>query len=222
MTFTSTSATAWDLDGTSGDGFLDAFGGDLIFDTGGLRDEFDGSILVGPGHQLRIDAAWTERGDVQLEGGATAAELAQVTGGAITVSGGTISADGISLIDAVVEYTGGVAVTLTDADTELRLGNAISDQVTFSGTSSFAGPGQLILNGDTTVTGTVDISVDTFDFDGTALSDTTISSTGVMNITSDNINDPYSGFLTINGGVLNVDTTNAWIMEGTLDHDRLG
>ncbi len=235
MTLISTSSAPWDLDGTSGAGSINAFNGNIVFDTGGLSDAFDGTISVGSGHQLRIDAAWTNSGATTLSGGVSAADGATMLGGNIAFNGATINASGYTTIDASTNWQSNNTVTLADANTTLRLGNSTSDIITFT-SGTFSGGGTLVQNGDATVNGTVNIDVGTFDFDGATVSDTTITSSGVMNITGTEINDAHDGVIGINGGTLNVNTgftiflpggtpvfiANPWTMNGQLNFTANG
>ncbi len=235
MTLISTAGAPWDLDGTSGDGAINAFNGNIIVDTGALSDAFDGSITIGAGHQLRIDAAWTNSGTNSMSGGATSVDAATMVGGAIAFSGASINASGIAIIDANTNWQSANTITLANADTELRLGNSTSDLITYT-SATFSGGGTLVQNGDATVNGTVTIDVGTFDFDGGTISDTTITSSGVMNITGGQINDAHDGIINVNGGTLNVNTgfvislpggpplfiPNPWTMNGQLNFTSSG
>ncbi len=160
ITFTSVSATAWDLDGTSGDGELFANGGNLIFDTGGLLDAFDGTMHIDGGFFIRIDAAWTlgsNGGLIDMNGGDTALEAARVTGGTVTISGGTVDVDdvggdgstiGQAQFDAPVTMTSG-SITI-GVDDSLDFDN--TTQIT-GGTITLAQDASLDFNGTTSIGG---------------------------------------------------------------------
>ena len=115
MTFESTGGAVWDLDGVSGNGQLIADDGDLIFDTGSLADAFGGTMTVGPGYFIRIDASWNVQGGavLNLDGGSGPGLAAQMTGGTITFNGGTVDAGdaaGDGLTDGVDEFVAPVTV----------------------------------------------------------------------------------------------------------------
>ena len=159
MTFQTTGGAVWDLDGVIGDGQLFANDGDLFFDTGSLSDAFGGTITVGPGHFFRFDAAWTIQGGgvLNLDGGSGLGQAAQMTGGTITINGGTVNArdvGGDGLTDGVSEF--GAPVTFTNgtvnvgADDTLNFLNVTTIN---NGTFTVAQDGSLNFNATTTVSG---------------------------------------------------------------------
>jgi hypothetical protein len=159
ITFNSVSANPWDLDGTSGNGEVFANGGNLIFNTGGLTDAFDGTMNIGEGFFIRIDAAWTLGGGgiIDMNGGNTALEAARVIGGAITINGGAVDVDdvggdgstnGQAQFDAPVTMTSGT-ITIGFNDS-LDFDN--TTQIT-GGTITLAQDASLDFNGTTSIGG---------------------------------------------------------------------
>ncbi len=218
LTFRSVSTDAWDLDGDGGTGELDASDGDVIFDSGGLRDEHDGQIIIGDGHFVRFDFDWElgSGGDMHLNG--TSLATAELLGPGTATFSGDITATGKSLLDTDLVFHSTADVSLTDADTELKLGKQTTDLIIYNG-GNFTGHGELEQNGNATVVGgsTVNISVSTFDFDGSSASNTTIETGATLNVTSDMLHDSYSSDLIVRG-TLNMDlvTSSSWSLKGSL------
>jgi hypothetical protein len=218
LTFRSTATDAWDLDGDDGTGELDASNGDIIFESGGLRDDHDGTITIGDGHFVRFDFDWElgSGGDLVLNG--TDAAAAELQGAVTATITGDITATGRAELDTGLVFNSSADISLADADTTLELGKQVTDLITYNG-GDFTGPGTLSQDGDATVTSgsTVDILVSTFDFDGSTASDTTIESGATMNIQSDALLDSYSSDLTVEG-TLNMDlaTSTSWFLNGNL------
>jgi hypothetical protein len=159
ITFDSVSASAWDLDGTTGDGELFANGGNLIFDTGGLTDAFDGTMTIGDGYYIRIDAAWTlgPGGLIDMNGGNAAIASARVTGGTMTINGGTVDVDdvggdgstiGQAQLDASVSMTSGTITIGVDDTLDFD-----STAVITGGTITLAQGASLDFDGITTING---------------------------------------------------------------------
>ena len=218
LTFRSTEADAWDLDGDDGTGELDASNGDIIFESGGLRDDHDGTITIGDGHFVRFDFDWKlgSGGNIALNG--TDAATAELRGAVTATIAGDIAATGRAALDTGLVFNSTADISLADADTTLELGKQVADLITYNG-GDFTGPGTLSQDGDATVTSgsTVDILVSTFDFDGSTVSDTTIESGATMNIQSDSLSDSYSGDLVVQG-TLNMDlvASTSWFLDGSL------
>ncbi len=231
LTFTSAAANPWNLDG-AGSGIVNAGNGDINFNTGGLADAFDGTMTVGVGHSITFVEGWEHGsgGVLNLNGGTLTADRAEVDGGAMVIRG-DINVDKRGELDGVLTFHSTANVSIPQSDDRLDLGNAIGDTITYNG-GSFTGAGTLVQDGDATVTAgnTVTIDVNTFDFDGDTISDTTIEAGATMNITGTGINDAHNGVVTINSGTLNVATGNtislgggppiflpaAWEMAGSL------
>ncbi|MBA3482786.1 MAG: hypothetical protein H0T51_13325 [Pirellulales bacterium] len=214
MTFQSAAASAWDLDGLSGDGQLFANGGSLIFDTGGVVDAFDGEMTVDGGFFLRIDAPWTFSPGAVLDmnGGSGAGQSARIVGGAVTINGGTIDVDdvgGDGLTDGIAEFDGPVEIRAgafsVGADDRLDFDNTTTVQngvftlaqnatISFDGVTTvdtadftFAGDGQVVFNGPTTHS-----------------FNTVINSNGLVRQNGDAV---IIGSMTVDGGVFDLDGT---------------
>jgi len=214
MTFVSVAANAWDLDGTSGDGELFANGGNLIFDTGGVNDAFNGEMTVHAGYFLRIDADWTFSTGALLDihGGSGGGNSARIVGGTVTIDGGTIDVDDVSgdgltdgktEFDAPVDITGGTftvgADDILDFDNTTTVENgsftlANNASINFDGITtvdsadfSFAGDGEVVFNGDTTHS-----------------FNTTITSNGLIRQDGD---ATIIGTMTVDGGIFDLDGT---------------
>ncbi len=215
MTFVSAATSAWDLDGNgSGDGELFANGGNLIFDSGGVTDIFNGTMTVAAGFYLRIDADWTfgNGAVLDLNGGSGPGNSARMVGGTISISGGTIDVDDVGgdglsdgkvEFDAPVEITGGTfSVGLSDRldfDNTTTVANgtftlAQNATINFDGTTTvdtadfnFAGAGEAVFNGPTT-----------YSFN------TQITANGLIRQDGD---ATIIGSMTVNGGIFDLDGT---------------
>ncbi len=207
LTFTSAAANPWNLDGGA-NGIVNASNGDIDFNSGGLADAFDGTMTVGIGHSITFVAGWEHGagGVLNLNGGATAVDRAEVDGGAMVIRG-DINVNQFGELDGPTTFHATATVGMPDVDDRLDIGNAIGDTIVYNG-GSFTGNGKLVQDGDATVTAgsTVNISVNSFDFDGETISDTTIEAGATMNITGTGITDAHNGVVTINSGTLNVAT----------------
>ena len=214
LTFTSAAANPWNIDG-GGSGIVNAVNGDIDFNSGGLFDSFDGTMTVGVAHSITFVAGWelNTSGDLNLNGGASVADRAEVDGGAMILRG-TINVNGFGELDGPTTFHATSNVAIGSGD-RLDIGNATGDTITYNG-GSFTGTGTLVQDGDATVTAgsTVDIDVSSFDFDGDTISDTTILAGATMNITGSAITDAHDGVITINSGTLNVATGNEVIFGG--------
>ncbi|MEZ6189809.1 MAG: hypothetical protein R3C45_00785 [Phycisphaerales bacterium] len=149
LTFQSTAATPWNLDGI-GDGRLEANTGNLFFDTGGLLGAFQGDMQVGAGHYIRIDAAWTNQGDIELNGGADFANRARLIGGTITqnTGGASLDATGLVDIDAPMLIQGGSVRTFAGGELNLNGATTIT-----GGNFSLYGGATMDVNGPLTLSG---------------------------------------------------------------------
>ncbi|MEQ9454151.1 MAG: hypothetical protein RLN76_06105 [Phycisphaeraceae bacterium] len=217
LTFVSANATsAWDLDGPSGNGLVDASVGDITFSTGGVNDAFDGVMTVGDGQDITFNVDWAlgTGGVLNLNGGATLAADAEILGTGTTTLSGVVNVVGFAAIDTPVVVESTATVNITASDAQLTLGNSTLDSVTYNG-GTFTGAGTLVQNGDATVTAgnTVTIATRTFDWDGGLISDTTLEANSRMDITGRGISDAHDGLITIgSGAVLNVNTRSPLII----------
>ncbi len=231
LTFTTTGGAVWNLDGGSGGGIINAINGSMNFASGTLSDAFDGQMNVGAGQYINFAQGWElgSSGQLTLDGGTLTADRAEVQGDAIIR--GDIDVDKLGELDGQITIYSTANVTINDVDDELSLGVTISDSITYNG-GTFTGSGTLVQDGDATVTAgsTVNIDVNTFDWDGGPISDTTVEPGATMNITGAAINDAHNGIITINSGTVNVETgtiidigtglplilPNPWEMAGSL------
>ena len=232
LTFQTTGGAVWNLDGGNLDNpTINAIVGDINFASGTLADAFDGEMNVGVGHYLNFANGWQLGfgGVLTLGGGTLVADRAEVSGNA-SISG-DINVDKFGELDGQVTNNALADITINDTDDRLDLGNSTGDLITYNG-GDFTGGGKLVQDGDATVTAgaTVNIDVSQFDFDGDTISDTTIEPGATMNITGTGITDAHNGVVTIDSGMLNVDTKllilndplppiilpQAWTMDGSL------
>ncbi|WP_428390009.1 hypothetical protein [Mucisphaera sp.] len=224
LTFVSANGTnAWDLDGTGGDGLVDASVGDITFASGGVADPFDGVMTVGDGQDITFNVDWElgVGGVLNLNGGATISEDAEILGTGTTILAGVVNVDGFTAIDTPVIVESTATVNIPDSDDQLTLGNSTGDSITYNG-GTFTGTGTLVQNGDATVSSgsTVTIQTWTFDWDGGTISDTTLESNSQMDITGRGINDAHDGVITIgSGAVLNVNTRAPLIINPLAEGD---
>ena len=229
LNFTSAAANPWNLDGGS-NGIVNATSGDINFNSGGQADTFDGTMTVGAGRSITFVEGWDlgSAGDLNLNGGASVVDRAEIDGGAMGIFG-NVTVNGFGELDGVTTFNSASNVVIGAGD-RLDIGNSTADTITYIG-GSFTGNGTLVQDGDATVTAgnTVDIDVANFDFDGDSISDTTILAGATMNITGSSITDAHDGVVTINSGTLNVATGNTvdfggfplfvpapWTMDGSL------
>ena len=154
---------------------LDASHGDLNFASGSLPNFYDGTMHIGAGHSITIAANWTNgTGEINLNGGTTYAERAELDGGRIMFE----AVRSMSMASArSMPRPASIPVPTSSSTMPLRnygwAAVAVNDPITYAG-GVFRGPGTLVQNGHATVLAgsVVDIEVDRFDWDGTTLSDT--------------------------------------------------
>ncbi len=156
--FSTTTPTPWDLDGTSGDGSINASNGRVWFDTGAMTDAFDGEVTVGAGQFFRFDAPWIvgASGVLDLNGGATEAERARILGGQLTMNGAAeIEASGEVDFDSAVVLGSNVNLESVGVPTNVEF-NSTAD---LDGTDFTLRTGaQIDFNGTTDVSGTSSVS----------------------------------------------------------------
>lgn len=187
LTFTSSGGAVWDLDGTGGNGVVQAVEGNLTFASGSLADEFDGDMDVGNGSAARtltIAEPWTlgAGGIIDMSGGAAAADRAAINGGTMTANAGDLNANaGFVHINAPVDLGGTFDATVADGATlefngaaNIGGGDYIANgagEMEFDGVTTYTGgtltvSGNIQQNGDATVTGDTTINGERFDMDG--------------------------------------------------------
>jgi hypothetical protein len=239
LTFTSAGGSVWDLDGTTGNGVVQAVLGDLNFSSGSLNDAFDGDMTIGDGTAIRtltIAEPWTlgSGGVLELDGGTTSAERAVLAGGTLTATTGDINANGgVNWINSPA-VLGGSLVTNTATDGQLEFNgsttvsggtfNSTGTGVTqFDGTTSYPGgtvtlTGVLSQNGSASVTGATTIQGDIFNFDGNGATTWTLTNDLTLNVTEiDNSGETFDGTININNSssTLTVNTPAPWTLDGT-------
>lgn len=239
LTFTSSGGGVWDLDGTGGNGIVQAVLGDLNFASGSVADAFDGVMTVGDTTAIRtltIAEPWTMGGGglLELDGGPTSSERAVLAGGLLTASGGVLNANsGVNWVNSPVALQPGFTTNTADGGslefngaitaTGGTFNNAGTATTRFDGTTSYPGgtlnfTGSLEQNGDASVTGATVINGDIFNFDGGGLVTWTLTNNLTLNVDEiDNSGETFNGTLNINnsGSALTVNTPAVWTLDGT-------
>jgi len=204
------------LDGDSEQGFVNLTNGDLVITgTAGLTDAFDGTMTIGPGHSMTIQAAWTLGAGGQLTMQSQGLLGSAVKGGTVIVRGSIDAVDfGAIEAPAIFESTADV-----EAGTNAILW--LNGLTTFRG-GSFSGRGWIVQNGDAIVETDTQIDVDTYDMDGSEGAPATITiepgqqlrvNSRRISTTSD---DGFDGSFIISGGTLQVHTFDRFIFNGNL------
>lgn len=213
LTVIGLTANSLDLDGTTGNGVLNAVSGGLTF-LGSLNDAFDGVANIGDTRTLAFLTAWDlGTGTVNFNTG-TGGE-ARLSGALATINGNLrLTGTGVGLITAATSFGSGASVII-DAGETLQL----DGDTTFNG-GSYTGAGTFRLNGGVTVAGNTTINTDILDLDGFVPLDTvTINSGATFTINSNVIESDLTGGFAgtiVNAGTLAVNTLAAWDMEGTM------
>ncbi len=242
LTFVSTSAFVWDLDGTSNSGIVEAVLGNLDFASGSLTDSFGGEMRIGNGANVRtltIAQGWTleSGGRILMNGGAISPQRAVLSGGAMTAMAGTIQASaGQNWIDAPA-ILGGTLITNTPNGGVLefngnltvnggQFNSAGTGATVFDGITSYAGgvvtfTGRLSQNGAATVNEPTTIQGDTFNFDGLEFAPAPwrLNDDLTLNVMAlDDGGGAIDSALTIQGGnsQLTVNTPAPWSHGGTI------
>ncbi len=214
--FNTTTPTPWDLDGTSGDGILNASNGRIWFDTGAMTDAFGGEVIVGAGQFFRFDAPWSleSGGVIDLNGGVGTAERARIIGGTLTATGtAVLEAAGQAEFDNAVDLGPSVrietgagttnlefnaAANLNGTDFTLRTGGTVEFDATTDLTGSTAV--NTILNISSTLTPRIQFDAQT------NYSSYTLTKTGTPDlIVQQTGNARYVGTNTINADVYDMD-----------------
>ncbi|MEK7950999.1 beta strand repeat-containing protein [Luteolibacter soli] len=232
LSISSSSANARiDLDGLSGAGAVNVNRNQTLDLNIPLLDTFDGTIGMFQNTTFDSAAAWTmSSGTFTVDNGAVPAVfpnpavpagVAIVSGGAFTLTGGTIS--------------------VTDADGTLQIDSGFN----LSGTGTLSNNGTVILNGTSTIayaagyspasssllkisgSTTVNEAAGNFNWDGTGIASTTVLGTGLLSITAnqvDTTDNVYGGTLTLqdNSDVSVNVVANLWTMAGTLHKQNAG
>ncbi len=246
LTFSSVAAAPWDLDGTSGNGIVDARAGDINFASGALTDAFDGDIDIGNGtaaaRTLTIAQPWTLGGGgvIDMSGGALSADRAAINGGTVTASSGDLNANaGFVHVNAPVVLSGTFDANVADGAT-LEFNGTVNvsggnyngtgtGNTRFDGITTYSGgtinfTNVLHQNGDTTVTVATTINGDIYNFDGGGALGHTFTLNNDLTLNVDEIDDSGEAFnstLNINGSstTLTVNTPNPWTLAGVTNID---
>ncbi|MGB2824351.1 MAG: hypothetical protein WBF17_25475, partial [Phycisphaerae bacterium] len=204
-----------DLDGSTGDGLLDATSGSLQVNVG-MTDPFDGEITVGTGQSVTFATGWTlnTNGVLRFQDDSTDAVVASAM---TTTLRGEVRASGKDTLDGDVRFDGSCIVWIPDMYDELR----VTGLASFWG-GAHTGLGTLLLDGDVHVLADTDLQVRVFDWDGLSPFATTTIDPGVrLDIHADRIetaaSDGFDGTVDVNGGALGVHTDEAWALEGTMN-----
>lgn len=227
LTFTTaSSADVFDLDGL-GNGEVRATSGNIVVN-GNLVPAFAGEMNIGAGHFIQIDdhLRLTPAGELNLDGGTSAATAAELRGGNIEIEG-DVFVEGRGEILGTLQFDPTALVRIDQADDHLTLGES-SDTATFNG-GTFTGDGRLVQRADMIVTtnSTVDIQVGIFDWDvgsGVGLTRTTLQAGASLIIDVDDLNDPHDGDVTLNSNSMLSVTTGVgdWDYDGTMTFNPTG
>jgi len=218
LVFTTSGGSVWDLDG-GGDGIVQATDGDIEFNGGATTDAFDGDIIIGPGHHVTIESAWTlgTGGVIDFNGGSEPADAARLIGGLISATRGDIEATGDARIISDINLGGTVDVVVPGVNDSLSL----YGKTTYSG-GSYTGLGTIYQVTEASVSDDTTIDVATFDWDGGSGTSKTTIVGATLTINSGKIDtssasgDGHDGEVTVFGGALEVNTTDPWRMDGKM------
>jgi len=213
-TLTIGTALLADLDGTSGDGVLDATAGSLQVDVG-LLDAFDGEIIVGTGRSVTFATGWTLNTDGLLRFQDDSTDAAVASAGTTRLRG-EVRASGKGTLDGDVVFEGSCAVWIPDMSDELR----VTGPAGLSG-GAYTGLGTLSFDGDVHVLADTDLQMRVLDWDGLAPFAATTIDPGVrLDIHADRIDtvasDGFDGSVHVNGGLLGVHTSGPWRLDGAM------
>ena len=219
-----------DLDGTTETGVVDVanVSADLEFDTltlvvdSALSDAFSGTLQIGQRDTVTFNDDFTMSGaDVQLDGGTSVATIngpAAVT----SIDSSIFTITGDAAITNNMTFSG-VANTITvNAASSLSLGGTVTipdaSAVIFTAASS-----ELFITGAVTI----NEAAGDFNWDGPSTASTTISGSGLLSITVDQVdtgNDIYGGTLNLNDNadVSVNNTANEWTAAGTINKNNAG
>ncbi len=239
LTFTSSGGAVWDLDGTNGNGIVQAVLGDLNFASGSVADSFDGVMTIGDGTAVRtltLAQPWSmgSGGLIELEGGLTTTERAILAGGTLTATAGVINANtGVNHVNSPVVLGAGLATnTATGASLEFNGLISVSGghynstgtgTTRFDGTTTYTGgtvnfTGLLQQNGNATVNGNTTIIGDIFNFDGGGAVAWTLNNDLTLTVDEiDDVGEVFDGTLNITNSTsaLTVNTPAPWTLAGT-------
>lgn len=214
-----------DLDGANNMGRVWASGGDLHFDAP-MTDAFNGLMRVEAGRTLTMVRPWTQgaadappfqmnAGVLDLNGGGDVSP-ATLAGGTATLRG-EVDVSGVAHINAPVIF-GSTADVQVASGGRLELNNATS----FVGGGTYAGAGEIQVDGALTINGGTTIDVADFDWDGGANNSTTVVNNGAtFTINSASMGGSassryFQGSATLQNGSTLAVNSGAWNMAGLL------
>jgi len=204
-----------DLDGSTGDGVIDATGGSLQVNVG-MTDSFDGEIIVGTGRSVTFATGWTLNTNGVLRFQDDSTDAAVASAGTTSIRG-EVRASGAGTLDGDVRFDASCIVWIPDMYDELRVTGLAS---LWGG--AYTGLGTLAFDGDVHVLADTDLQMRVLDWDGLAPFATTTIDPGVrLDIHADRIDvaaaDGFDGTVNVNGGTLGVYTDEAWALDGTMN-----
>ena len=193
--------------------------------------QFDGAIsVVGGQLQVNTSAHWRLAGQIEV---GSAGSMSGSVGGSPLTNAGTIAALGSGSIEADLYLTQQGVLRVDDPTDTLSL----SGETTYDNLTAVTGQGTIVQNGNAQVIGPATVDVGTFDLDGNELapSDVTILFTSgpfgpddAFVIDADRIDrsdpaqDGFDGTLRLTQHVLEVNTTDAWRLDGRLELISVG
>ena len=218
LTLTSSTNTPLDLDGTSGDGELEALNGDMVIEVA-LADPFSDRIVIGGDSTIQFDQPWVlaSNGELRSSGVAGTGTLA----GAQATLQGSIVVSQTMIVDAPHIFTSSAEISFQTGSPPTLVLNGMT---TYQGPSFLAG-GEVIQNGDAQVTSTTAITADFYDWDGQGTPSNTTVTSATLQINSPQIEsgnpalNGYGGTATLTNANLLVTTTSAWRLDGTIEMD---
>lgn len=205
-----------------GSGVINALNGSLVVH-GVLTDAFAGFVDIGEGQSVTFAQGWqlADTGILSLHGGASPASL--IGPNQLTTQRseflGRIDVEGTGIIDSVIAFRPPASIALRSSSDILVL-----DGPTTYGGDISAGDGMIRQKGNATAAVNTEITVGTYDWDGeeSSPSSTTIPSGVNFTVSSDQIEqgdpsiDGYDGQVAVNGGLLKVNATNPWRLDGAM------
>jgi hypothetical protein len=218
-TLTIDSDNLLDLDGTTGDGVLEAIDGNLILNAS-PTDVFNGTATAGAGHTMSFNGGIAVGAGGLLFVDGQTGNSAFIHGIVTINNAGVLRGDGRAIVSSALTLNAGGIVETEDAATELHLNG-----FTNLAGAGVVGPGTVFQTGDAVVTADTTISVGTYDMDGLNVGNTIdvqagrtlrIESASVESI----VGDGFDGTLNINSGT--VEIVAPWVLEGSLDFNDTG
>ncbi|QDT01583.1 autotransporter outer membrane beta-barrel domain-containing protein [Adhaeretor mobilis] len=223
-TLTISTDGAFDLDGTNGNGVVDVDDGTFLSTSlrlnvnGPLTDPFDGTMQIGRGDTVSFSDSWQLGANAQAGSGLLEmnglSDTATLRGGDVTVRGNATQINVLS----------GNAVFFPDFDIDqATMTISPNTSVDFRGDMDFRSGSKFNLGSGSTmaINGTTVFRQSTVNWDGPVEnSQTTIGPTGILEFQTNSIEaigNQFDGSVSVHGGVLSVQTSGAWVMNGNLN-----